>query len=134
VNRWKRTLMSVLIALTLLVVQTTPAFGYSCAGPYYVVDSGTTSTFAVCITQRDNGYDAKVSELAGQGFTYLVDFNLIHPSGWVGDAGAFYISPGQTKTYFFNTGYFSWAVVRVYWRANHSWFPPMDSPTCPPSC
>ena len=136
-KRWKRrTLSTVLAAFALMTVWTTPAFAYSCAGPYYVVDSGTTSTFAVCITQRDNGYDAKVSELAGQGFTYLVDFNLIHPNGWVGDQGPFYISPGvaNARSYFFNTGYFDWAVVRVYWRANYNSFNPLDSYVCTTSC
>ena len=131
-KRWKRRALSTVLAVfALTLVWTTPAFARTC-NYYYVGETG--SSFAVCITKINNGYDAYLEEAAGQGATYLVDFNLETPNGYVGDQGPFYISPGQTKTYFFATGYFDWAYVRVYWRANYSWFPPMDSPVCTTSC
>jgi len=135
VKRWNRRAISiVLTAVVLTLSWTTPAVARTCKY-WQVNDPSGNSLFAVCITKINNGYDAYLEEYAG-GLTYLVDFNLIHPNGWVGDQGPFYISPGvaNARSYFFNTGYFDWAVVRVYWRANYNSFNPLDSYVCTTSC
>jgi hypothetical protein len=112
----------VLATLALQLVWTTPAFAWSGCN-IFVVESG--NSFEVCIDKRDNGYDARV---AHYGPTYLIDFNLLLSNGnQVGDAGNFYISNGEVKTYFFATGYYTWAQVLVYWRSGSPYFSPMFS-------
>ena len=107
----------------MLLVWTTPAFAApSCNG--FVIASG--NTFSVCVEKINNGYNAFAYH--GSGPTYLVDFNLETDTGTYGDYGAFYISAGETRTFFFAVGYKQWAYVHLYWRAGSPEFPPMFSP------
>lgn len=118
-----RILASFLAALVLLLVSATPAFAAeSCNG--FVIASG--NTFTVCIEKINNGYNARATHNSGP--TYLVDFNLATNEGTYGDNGAFYISAGETRTYFFAVGYKQWAQVLLYWRAGSPYFSPMFSP------
>jgi hypothetical protein len=99
-----------------MLVWTTPAFATFACGLHYI-NGDPNNYFYVCIEKRDNGYDAAVQHPAGP--TYLVDFNLVNSTGVpVGDAGNSSLSPGTTwHTYFFATGYFTWAQVVLYWRS-----------------
>lgn len=117
-----RVLSTLLATLVLQLVWTTSAFATFSCGLHFV-NGDPNNYFYVCIDKRDNGYDAMVQHPAGP--TYLVDFNLARSGGApIGDAGNFYVSAGPTQhTYFFATGYFTWAQVLLYWRSGAPEFP-----------
>ncbi|MFB6617850.1 hypothetical protein ACIGFK_12140 [Streptomyces sp. NPDC085524] len=59
----------------------------------------------LCIRTVSNGWDAKYAKYSGTPAN--VDFNLTctgSKDGTWGDGGAFWISPGETKTYTFSLG------------------------------
>jgi hypothetical protein len=78
----------------------------------------------LCVTQRDNGYDATYQN---HKVCDCVDFNLQTSDGTYGDEGAFWTRPDQANSYFFAVGYKSWARVCLYSR--NAKFPPFCTPT-----
>jgi hypothetical protein len=130
VKRWKaRILASLLAALVLLQISATPAFATPTCNDFVIASD---NWFRVCIEQINNGYNALAYH--GSGPTYLVDFNLATNEALYGDNGAFYISAGEWRTYFFAVGYKNWAQTILLWRAGSPYFDPMYSPCVGPWC